>query len=834
VQVTDCNQALPAPTILVNGSATTPLVGITGSPTFLAAQQPIADPNTPPATPAAGACATPVAPFSYAWSIVNQPTGSAASLNNAASATPSFTPDVSGTAAFTVRLVVTDAAGNVSAPASVNIDVSNCTQSLAAPVVGTVAAAPFGTGVPIALKVTNLATIDPNDPAIIGSACKTPVGPLTYSWSLASQPTGSHATLNNANAVNPSFVPDVGGNYTVQLVVTDAAGNKSAPLATPFAISGVGSCNQPLTITTPASALTTGVAGRVFSLDASAATVVDPNDPAVNNKCPPLASVPLYPISYAWQMVGQPTGSKAALNNPAAAVPTFTPDVASATVPYSFVLTATDAQGNRGVSQRIDVLAPPASACNQALSLTTPVTSFCVGATCTTGVSAPKVGVYSTPQGITSVAYTFTDPNASCGTLTPNAWNWTMLARPPGSAASIIDPGAALGAGFVADVAGTYVLSGRVTDAIGNSSAPVQISMPVSGCSSAPTVAVTPAAAASAEIGQRVPMTATVTADPNGTAAKCGAPSVAPFSYAWTLAPPAASKTAVLASQNAASTSFVPDVTGGYSASVLVTDSVGAQGSGTSAAITAMDCTFGKTNVTIAPTGGATGTTFTVKQLAAALTGLAVGCTTPPPLGYQWSFDALPPRSVAQFNAPNAPNTGFPLDVANPVGNGTPWIVRLTLTDQLSGLSASNTANINTTDNCGAIALTAGIGTSGALTVAWLNRPAFPGTPNGTVNVGNAQVQLDGLGSAAAAPLGGLPNPPPNNACGASGYSFTWKLLQLPPGSTAAITPTTAALPTVTLDVRGTGAAGDYVFQLVVSDGIVTSAPTYLRLHNGP
>ena len=62
-------------------------------------------------------------------------------------------------------------------------------------------------------------------------------------------------------------------------------------------------------------------AGRVFSLDASAATVADPNDPGVHNKCPPLAAVPLYPISYAWQMVGQPTGSKSALNNPAAAVP---------------------------------------------------------------------------------------------------------------------------------------------------------------------------------------------------------------------------------------------------------------------------------------------------------------------------------------------------------------------------------------------------------------------------------------------------------------------------------------------------------------------------------
>ena len=817
VQVAACNQALPAPTILVNGSATT-LAGITGSPTFLGVQGPIADPNAPPATPAAGACAAPVAPFSYAWSIVNQPSGSTAALNNAASATPSFTPDVSGAAAYTVQLVLKDAAGNASAPASVKIDASNCSQALAPPAVATLAAAPFATGVPIALKVTNLATLDANDPAISGSACKAPVAPFSYAWSLVAQPTSSHATLNNANAVNPSFVPDVGGNYQVQLVVTDAAGNKSAPLAVPFAISGVGSCNQPLTITTPSSPLSTGVAGKVFALDASAATVADPNDPAANSKCPSLATVPLYPIAYAWQMVGLPAGSKAALNNPAAAVPTFTPDIASATVPYSFVLTATDAQGNKGTSQRIDVLAP--SACNLALSLTAPVTTFCVGSTCTTGSGAPKVGVYSTPQGVTSVAFALSDPNTSCGTVTPDAWSWSMLARPPGSGASIVDPTAPFGAAFVADLAGTYVLGGRVTNALGDSSAPVQISVVVSGCSSAPSVTVTPASATSAEIGQRVALAATVT-DTNATTAKCGAPSVSPFSYAWTLVPVAGSKSAVLASQSAASTSFVPDVAGSYSASVLVTDAVGAQGTGSSASVAVMDCTFTASNLTLTPAGGATGETFTTKQLTGSLSGLAAGCTTPPLVSYQWSFDALPPRSLAQFNAPTDATTGFPLDVPNPVANATPWIVRLTLTDLLSGLSATKTVNINTIDNCGGIGITAGIGVinaAGTTILAWANRPSYPSTSNVTAGTHPVSVQLDGLS--------GLPATPPNAACGGKAYAFRWTLLQLPPGSAAAITPTTAALPTITLDQTG-----DYVMSVVVTDGIVTSDASYVRIH---
>src|SRR5205085_622652 len=108
------------------------------------------------------------------------------------------------------------------------------------------------------------------------------------------------------------------------------------------------------------------------------------------------------------------------------------------------------------------------------------------------------------------------------------------------------------------------------SDQLGNSGT-VQASVVVSGCSVAPAVTVTPSAAASAEIGQRVALTASVS-DPNGAAGNCGAPSVSPFSYAWTLSSPAASKSAVLASQNAAATSFTPDAAGGYTASVVVTD----------------------------------------------------------------------------------------------------------------------------------------------------------------------------------------------------------------------------------------------------------------------
>lgn len=800
VHANDCNQPLAAG-VTFGGSAASPFAIITGASTQLSAA--VTDPNAPPATPSAGSCTAAVLPYIYQWSIVNQPAGSNAVLNSATSATPSFTADVGAPAgaatpaSYTLQLVVTDAAGNRSPPVQAVFNATSCNQPLAAPVIATVGAVPFPTGLPIALQVTNLASMDPNDPAIAGSSCKAAVAPFSYAWSLVAQPANSHATLNNAAAASPSFVPDVGGagtTYTVQLVVTDAAGNKSPPAQQ--SVTNVGSCNQPIGIAPPA--LLSAQAGQTFTLQPVVSDSNAPN-PGVNS-----CTVAVAPFSYAWKMVGQPAGSVARLNNAAAAAPSFVPDVASNT-PYSFVLTVTDAAGNSGTSPRIDVTAPSASACNQPLqlALTPPV--------------SPMVGVYATPQTSIQVAATLTDPNLKS---TPSCfgsggatyvWSWSMLARPPGSAASLVDPTVAGSAQFVADLAGTYVLAVRVTNQLGDS-ATGQVSIAASGCSSSPTVAVS-ATPAAPEIGQGVTLAAQVT-DTN--TKSCGAPSVAPFSYAWQLTPPSGS-VAVLATPGRASTSFTPDKSGPFGYALLVTDAVGAQGS-TSGGVSAMDCTFSSSNFSL--TGGGTGfTTFSAHTVGfSGLSGLNASCTTPPPLAYAWTFDSIPAGSVAQFNAPASASSSFKLDVPN----GT-WVARLTITDQLSGRSATKTVSVSAS-NCGSIAIVAKVGTGGStpgtsLVLAPVNHSSIPSTPDNPAGslTHPVSVQLDGLS--------GLPATPPNAACGGTAYSFNWTLLELPPSSSAAITPTTAALPTVTLDQAGT-----YVFELVVTDGIVTSAPTYFEL----
>jgi hypothetical protein len=44
---------------------------------------------------------------------------------------------------------------------------------------------------------------------------------ITYEWSIVEQPTGSTAVLNDATIVNPVFVPDIAGEYLVELIVND-------------------------------------------------------------------------------------------------------------------------------------------------------------------------------------------------------------------------------------------------------------------------------------------------------------------------------------------------------------------------------------------------------------------------------------------------------------------------------------------------------------------------------------------------------------------------------------------------------------------------------------
>src|ERR1019366_8768698 len=166
--------------------------------------------------------------------------------------------------------------------------------------------------------------------------------PLTYAWTFVLLPPGSLAVLTGRTSVSPSFVADVSGVYTVQLVVSD--NNIPSPPSTvtittkpgntkPVANAGL---NQVVTV------------GSIVQLDGSKSTDVDGN-----------------PLTYQWSLITLPAGSKAALSNAASVNPTFTADLQGTYVAQLIVndgLLNSDPSTATISSNPVNPLAPTANA----------------------------------------------------------------------------------------------------------------------------------------------------------------------------------------------------------------------------------------------------------------------------------------------------------------------------------------------------------------------------------------------------------------------------------------------------------------------------------------
>lgn len=145
--------------------------------------------------------------ITYAWTLM-APSGSTASLSGATTARPQFTADLVGF--YAANLIVSD--GRLSsAPASVTV---NATVANVAPVANAGANRTLSSSALVTLSGST--SSDANGDA------------LTYLWSLTSIPAGSTAVLSSSSVVNPTFTPDVVGDYVAQLIVNDGQAN-SAP-----------------------------------------------------------------------------------------------------------------------------------------------------------------------------------------------------------------------------------------------------------------------------------------------------------------------------------------------------------------------------------------------------------------------------------------------------------------------------------------------------------------------------------------------------------------------------------------------------------------------------
>jgi hypothetical protein len=151
--------------------------------------------------------------LTYSWAFTAVPGGSGvtnADLSDPTAAKPTFTPDVDGD--YVLNLIVNDGFAD-SAPDTVTITAA----PNSVPVANAGPDQNVHTGIPVTLD---------------GSASSDADGdPLTYSWAFTSVPGGSgvtNADISNPTTVNPTFTPDVDGDYVLNLIVNDGFAD-SAP-----------------------------------------------------------------------------------------------------------------------------------------------------------------------------------------------------------------------------------------------------------------------------------------------------------------------------------------------------------------------------------------------------------------------------------------------------------------------------------------------------------------------------------------------------------------------------------------------------------------------------
>ncbi len=174
-------------------------------------------------------------PLSYSWSVVSKPAGSQAQLSDPHAATPSFLPDVVGTYQF--QLVVSDALGFVSLPQMFFVDVGDT---------------------PVAQHAVGFC--EPGGPGTAGYPWLRRYRPGRADADLCvdarQAPAGSHASLSDPAAPNPTFTPDLAGAYKVQLIVSN-----SVLVSTPSLVAVIQAGDRPIIAVTPdANPIAVGVA----------------------------------------------------------------------------------------------------------------------------------------------------------------------------------------------------------------------------------------------------------------------------------------------------------------------------------------------------------------------------------------------------------------------------------------------------------------------------------------------------------------------------------------------------------------------------------------------
>ena len=750
VQVAPCGGAAPG----INSITSSPASPNLGQPTQLSTvPDPPSDADT---NPICGLKET----FTYAWSSVGMPPGSRAGLNDPAAKNPSFTPDVPGDYSFT--LIITDSTGLHSAPFPSTVTVKSCGSAPPTPIVQ-FSPASAGIGQPVSLIAKPL----DND-----AACGI-FETFSYAWSLVAMPGGSHASILAPTAAVASLVPDVGGDYAINVTITDSRGTSASAL-THLAVAPCG--NNPPSVDgmtglplTPLVGQTVHVTAQVSDADSSCAGF----NPAQN---------------FRWTISMRPAGSAAALTNPIARAADFVPDLIGH---YQLSLVVTDATGLSSAPALFDV---QTSTCGKS---SPQIVSM--------GASNPSPDP-GTPFAL--FAQTFDPDNgASCNLGQTLSLLWAVTSRPAGSSAPLSNPAAATPS-FSADLPGSYQFSAVATDSTGLSSPPSFLTLGTTTCGTAiPTVTVVPSS-----ITVQPFQTVNLSATPFDADTSCGITQT--FIYAWTVvsAPPGSS--AILSDPGAVAPSFVPDLSGAYLISVVVTDSRGHVSPRAFATVGATGC------ATLPPTAGALQSNPASPALGAAVTlgapaakataCFSAGASTA--LQYAWTL-SKPVGSAAMLDNPTAAAPRFTPEVAGA------YQAALVVRDS-HGLSSTKAfLNLN-------------LAPCGTSNLAWNAAPELtpaltePGGATLTASIAGGAWTGAFAGTSVTMSAGFL-DPPGCGTAAVQPFTYQWALVSRPPGSTAHLDSSTAAKPGFVPDLPG-----DYQVAARLGDAMGSILPTrFTTLH---
>ncbi len=220
-------------------------------------------------------------PLSFVWEWISRPQGSQAVIVPFDSVKPGFVPDVPGI--YSARVVVSD-----------NVDTD-------ADTITVVATTPNGT--PVANAGQNEAVDLGTQFALMGTGTDPDGDPLTYTWTLVSQPQGSTATIASPENQNTVIVIDVHGTYQVRLTVSDGtlSGNDEITITTnPVIITDINPTTGPHGITlkvngrnfaTSANENSVRINGALAAITASSHTSVDVTVPLGAGTGPVTATV---------------------------------------------------------------------------------------------------------------------------------------------------------------------------------------------------------------------------------------------------------------------------------------------------------------------------------------------------------------------------------------------------------------------------------------------------------------------------------------------------------------------------------------------------------------